>query len=260
MIAVRTRRSLRRRPFELMIGLACSAILAAGKPPCFTGWLTFMQAVGTIAVLPLYVRLPEFTRAQEIDPSIDLIKFVAAMARANGCPDLEDALRDELRDDRRRTLVLLDGLDEVGDEKRMTGLIKSVRAFIEQFPRNRFVITSRIVGFDPLPWTNLGFTGLRILDFGQKHQQDFAEKWVKILATVHNQHAAEVREQMNSAIFSNPRVRTLAANPLILTILVLLNEIAQIGASQGDESIFTPRSSTSSSTRGRRASTNKCLR
>ena len=83
--------------------------------------------------------------------------------------------------------MLLDGLDEVGDEKRMTGLIKSVRAFIEQFPRNRFVITSRIVGFDPLPWTNLGFTALRILDFGQKHRQDFAEKWVKVLATVHQQ-------------------------------------------------------------------------
>ena len=120
-------------------------------------WLAHVHASGgdDRADLPLYVRLPEFTRAQEIDPSIDLIKFVAAMARANGCPDLEDALRDELRDDRRRTLVLLDGLDEVGDEKRMTRLIESVRAFIEQFPRNRFVITSRIVGFDPLPWTNL---------------------------------------------------------------------------------------------------------
>ena len=133
-------------------------------------------------------------------------------------PGSGGALRDELSDDRRRTLVLLDGLDEVGDEQRVKPLIESVLAFIEQFPRNRFVITSRIVGFDPLPWTNLGFTGLRILDFDQRHQQEFAEKWVHILARVHHQHAAEVRDRIKLAVFSNPRVRALAANPLILTI------------------------------------------
>ena len=47
---------------------------------------------------------------------------------------------------------------------------------------------------------------------------------MKILATVHNQYVAEVRHRIESAVFSNPRIRTLAANPLILTILVLLNE------------------------------------
>jgi predicted nucleotidyltransferase len=189
-------------------------------------WLAHQQAnqEEDRAELPLYVRLAEFTRAQEIDTRTNLLGFVAAMARDSGCPDLEDALLAELQHDRRRTLVLLDGLDEVGDEKRRNQLIESVRDFIERFPRNRFVISSRIVGFDPLPWSNLGFAVLRIMDFGRKRLVEFVDKSAKMLAAIHHRPTDEVLRRVKSAVFTNPRVRALAGNPLILTILVLLNE------------------------------------
>ena len=175
--------------------------------------------------LPIYVRLPEFSRAQEIDPRIDLFKFVLAKAMEKGCGDIESPLKKELSNcDRRQCLVLFDGLDEVGDEEHRDRLVNSVSAFIEEFPANRFVITSRLVGFDALPWTNLSFAGLRILDYTPRHQHEFAEKWSKILAMIHHRPEAEVLARLKSAIFSSSAVRALAANPLILTTLVLLNE------------------------------------
>jgi predicted nucleotidyltransferase len=126
--------------------------------------------------------------------------------------------------ERRSCLVLLDGLDEIGDEHRREQLIASLREFIEQYPRNRYVVTSRLVGFDPLPWRSLGFVDFRILGYGARQLGEFAKKWAKVLAG-DDEHSEEgVQASMEAAIFSNPRVRALATNPLILTILVLLNE------------------------------------
>ena len=174
--------------------------------------------------IPVYVRLPELCRALELDKRVDPVKFVAAWAAKRGCPNVEQSLNSALEDQSRRCLVLLDGLDEVGTQEQRALLIERVREFIGRYPQNRFVITSRVVGFESTPWKRQGFAVFRILAYERRQLETFAEKWAKILARLENKPVAEVRAILTGAIFSNPRVRTLAANPLILTILVLLNE------------------------------------
>jgi transcriptional regulator with XRE-family HTH domain/predicted nucleotidyltransferase/energy-coupling factor transporter ATP-binding protein EcfA2 len=175
--------------------------------------------------VPFYIRLAEFSRAQEIDERTDLAKFMTATAaaRASG-PQFEEPLRRALADEQRHCLVLLDGLDEVGDERRRERVVESVRSLVEQYPRNRFVISSRVVGFDRHPWENLGFAIFKIRGYGENQLGKFAEKWAAILARDKSRPEAEVHKEMMTAICSNARVRALASNPLVLTILVLLNE------------------------------------
>ncbi|HUT90725.1 MAG TPA: HEAT repeat domain-containing protein [Thermoguttaceae bacterium] len=174
--------------------------------------------------IPIYVRLPELCRAQELDERVDPVKYVAAWAAKRGCPNVEQSLNSALEDQTRRCLVLLDGLDEVGSQEQRTFLIERVQEFIGRYPQNRFVISSRVVGFESAPWKRQGFAVFRILPYQRRQLETFAEKWAKILARLENRPHGEVLEILTGAIFSNPRVRTLAANPLILTILVLLNE------------------------------------
>lgn len=174
------------------------------------------------AQLPVYIRLAEFGRAQELDPRVDLLKFVAARAAHGGCAGIEESLAKELSDEKRGCLVLLDGLDEVGDHKQCESLIQAVKAFIESYPKNRFVLASRVVGFESGPWTALGFSVFRVLGYNRQQLLDFAEKWAKVLSRIQGQPHAAVLDDLQSAIFSNPRVRALGSNPLILTILVLL--------------------------------------
>ncbi|MFH1924282.1 MAG: NACHT domain-containing protein [Planctomycetota bacterium] len=171
--------------------------------------------------VPILIRLPELCRAIELDERVDPVKFVAAHP---GGLDVERFLREELASDKGRCLVLFDGLDEVGSQSQRERLIRCVREFIEQYPRNRFAITSRIVGFDSSPWRGDGFAVFRILGYGKKQLKSFAEKWAKILSHAENRPHQEILDTLKTAIFANPRVRALASNPLILTILVLLNE------------------------------------
>lgn len=173
--------------------------------------------------LPIYIRLSEFYRAIEVDGRVDPVKFVAA-GTGDRRPDVESALRGELEDEKRCCLVLLDGLDEVGDLKQRVRLIETIEAFIEQYPRNRFAITSRIVGFESARWRKQGFSVFRIAGYRRKQLREFAQKWAKLLPRSENESVDDLFERLRTAIFANRRVRALAANPLILTILVLLNE------------------------------------
>ena len=176
------------------------------------------------AETPIYIRLPDLGRAMELDEQVDPIRFVAARAAEGGCPDVESCLREELADDRRRCLVLLDGLDEVGGKEQRGRLIDCIRALVEKYPRNRYVITSRIVGFEHAPWRSQGFAAYRMRRYSEPQLKTFADKWATILSRARGKLRAEVLRALETAIFSNRRVRAIASNPLVLTILVLLHE------------------------------------
>ena len=130
---------------------------------------------------PIYVRLPEFCRTKELDERVDLVKYVAARAGA-GLPDIERSLNEELASAQRRCTVLLDGLDEVTGQENSDRLTEDVQAFIAEYPRNRFVVTSRVVGFEPAPWSGQGFVVFRILGYSRSQLRECAEKWAALLA------------------------------------------------------------------------------
>jgi predicted nucleotidyltransferase/transcriptional regulator with XRE-family HTH domain/energy-coupling factor transporter ATP-binding protein EcfA2 len=176
------------------------------------------------AETPILVRLPELCRAQELDEGVDLLKCFAARAAERGCPEIEELLRQQLAAGDRRCLVLLDGLDEVGNEEQRDCVVRSVHAFVEKYPRNRYVVTSRPAGLDATPWQKKGFSVFRILGYDQTRLSRFAQNWAGVLARTENKPEQEILDRLNRAIFANPRVRALASNPLIVTILALLNE------------------------------------
>ncbi|NQT17341.1 MAG: helix-turn-helix domain-containing protein [Planctomycetes bacterium] len=173
--------------------------------------------------IPIYVRLPELCRAMEVDEQVDPVRFVARAGDKPG-PDLESALREALSDEKRCCLVLLDGLDEVGSEEQRERLIGCIDLLIDQYPRNRFAVTSRIVGFESSRWRTQGFSVFRIAGYSNGQLEESSRKWAKILPRSENESVDDVAERLRTAIFANHRVRALARNPLILTILVLLNE------------------------------------
>ena len=175
------------------------------------------------AALPIYIRVSEFAQLLESGSELDPLAFVAAWATDRECGNREDAIRGRLKSGRTRCLVLFDGLDEIGDEELHERAVEAIVRFIESYPRNVYVLTSRLIGYSHDTWKQLGFSAYRIEDYGEAEQIELVRKWSSILARNEGKTEETLAGLMN-AIFSNPRVKTLAANPLILTICILLHQ------------------------------------
>jgi predicted NACHT family NTPase len=91
------------------------------------------------------------------------------------------------------------------------------------------VVTSRIVGYDEAPLTGRQWRTHTLTDFTRADIEQFVTQWtLAFLRSIQGdtdatrQAAARERHDLLQAIFGNPSVERLAANPLLLTILALI--------------------------------------
>ena len=122
-------------------------------------------------------------------------------------------------------LVLLDGLDEVAGEAR-EDIRKWLEAFAARYPANRYVVSSRQVGY-------AGFTlpgGLEVV-LGPFNDEQ-VRRYVTVFERAYRHWEAGVPDDIGAdheskklldALLGNPRLRGLAANPFLLSSLVLIH-------------------------------------
>jgi predicted NACHT family NTPase len=94
---------------------------------------------------------------------------------------------------------------------------------------NKFILTSRIVGYREVRPTTEGLAECTLVDFETAEIADFIDKWTAALeraargdTPVAAEAASRERAELLAAVARNPGVRDLAANPLLLTILALI--------------------------------------
>ncbi|MBI1880321.1 MAG: SUMF1/EgtB/PvdO family nonheme iron enzyme [Chloroflexi bacterium] len=191
--------------------------------------------------LPLKVRLADFARALEQTPALSLDNFllqVIAQAYASH-PRLSDFLRLAL--EQGAGMILLDGLDEVGDDpvhgqSLRTRVVQRVQQFADRWCAaerpNRLVITSRLEGYwsEPLQdFEHVQLSPLRPPD----EVREFLRRWYiaheqaydsTIPLTMAEQRAEQRIAELLPPVLEWPSVRRLATNPLLLTILALIHE------------------------------------
>ncbi len=130
-----------------------------------------------------------------------------------------------------KVVLLLDGLDEVRDLAQRHLVVNRVMDFFA-FHRqrgNKFLLTSRIVGYREVRPTVEGLAECTLVDFDDDEIAEFVGKWTGALERAARgdtlfatQEAAREREELLAAVRRNPGVRRLASNPLLLTILALM--------------------------------------
>ena len=130
-----------------------------------------------------------------------------------------------------QALLMLDGLDEVQALEQRTLVVERVESFFAYYRQlgNKFLLTSRIVGYREVRPTADGLAECTLVDFDEEDIADFVTKWshaleraVKGDTTVAQQEAETEKTELLFAVAHNPGVRQLAANPLLLTILALM--------------------------------------
>jgi hypothetical protein len=127
-------------------------------------------------------------------------------------------------------ILLLDGLDEIVDSNARQFATMSIETLARRYPTVRIFVTSRIVGYREY---TLGesFAIHTLVDFDEKQISKFLYNFIKSAEIATSSDDGEVDEDrvkqsvasLSDAILSNRYLRELAANPLLLTIIVLVH-------------------------------------
>ena len=174
------------------------------------------------ALIPLFVPLAEYEKAIDSESIRNPLEFVAAQARRYNCDGLDMFLEDELR--RGNVIVLLDGLDEVGVADQV---VTSIREFIDAFPLQQVRPDESSDRFRRSALESRRFLGAANRRWQDDDIQQFCAKWC---AAIHEHEPSKKCSECSTkadrlwqSIRSNSRVRAIATNPLMLTILAWLD-------------------------------------
>lgn len=187
------------------------------------------EAVGLGDRLPVLVPLAPYAEALA-QGDLPLLDFFARYFRERNVDlPLEEIVKPAL--EKGKVLLLLDGLDEVRNPEHRHLLVERVKDFYSFYKEagNKFVLTSRIVGYREVRPEAPGLAEATLVDLEDEEIESFIEKWTAALeqaasgaTAVAELDAAREREELLAAVHGNPGVRALATNPLLLTILAVM--------------------------------------
>lgn len=195
--------------------------------------------------LPIFVRLANYAEKLKLNSSLALETFLLDYINSyypgeKGQPEF---LRLAL--DKGACLILLDGLDEVGDigDTLMHGntlrseTIKQVQRFVSRRCNekctNRIIVTSRLEGYtagDLMDFREMEISRLRVPDEVEAFLLRWYTAWLQEADSRLDYEAAQKRAQRDyvngimASINQSESVRRLAMNPLLLTILAIIYE------------------------------------
>lgn len=127
--------------------------------------------------------------------------------------------------------LVLDGFDEVFDAQ-MRGEIESLmlRAKIA-WPEAQIILTTRPYGYKPAVLQQAGFHHAHVQPFDDAQVQAFLERWHQQIEDVDR---ADLQRRLARQISTKPRMKELAGNPLLLTMMALLNRTSNLPDRRAD--------------------------
>ena len=121
------------------------------------------------------------------------------------------------------SLVLFDGLDEIFDPTLRREISTAIHRFADNYyPRTRIVVTSRIIGYQHQAWRDENFRHFMLQDLDDDQIADFLNRWHR--GAYEDGRAGKAkRELLARALADSAAIRQLAGNPLLLTMMAILN-------------------------------------
>jgi hypothetical protein len=190
--------------------------------------LAIMAAQRSIAgmpsLLPVYVELQSFIRSGQHD----LLDFISATwERAYVFPAQQARLLLANYLEEGKALLLLDALDEtlVGEtpeaaQQSYEAVSQAILTLAADYPKASMVATMRKASYKqhkPL----VGFAPLEVMDFRFEDVKQFVRNWYD---AAHDLQAEEKSADLIKRLDANSRLQTMAANPLLLTLIVSVYE------------------------------------
>jgi predicted NACHT family NTPase len=207
-----------------------------------------------IAQLPVLVRIGDYAKQLDaVEKKGDKLSFQTFLTTTYLAKEYTDIDTTRLAEclltalQNGRCLLLLDGLDEVATDARRRQVADAIHDFINDYKPehtrnkhyNRFIITSRNIGYEPGPFTYPSCIEYTLQELEDKQVENFLTKWCPAverhmlrsepgvttdeqLSREAERRGAKERDKLLEALNHNPNIKLLAKNPLMLTILALI--------------------------------------
>jgi hypothetical protein len=178
-------------------------------------YLALEWVEGKIKSLPLLLELREYA----IAPAANFLEFLHSGRGVDWQFD-QHQLHEHLQN--YPTLIMFDGLDEVFDRSSQSTVIDDIIRFAQQYPKSQIVVTSRIIGYNPEHLQNSGFRHFTIQPLETNEINKFIDRWYT-LALGEDADKIRLAERLKEAIANSKAIANLADNPLLLTMMAILN-------------------------------------
>ncbi|MEP6500905.1 NACHT domain-containing protein [Microcoleus vaginatus] len=171
-----------------------------------------------IDCLPILIKIRDFARLSDINLLDYARQFAEKTLSVKPLPEgfFEYWLADG------RAMILLDGLDEVVEESKRYAVVQQIENFLGQYHQNLAIITSRPAGYKRDFFNTSEFEHYQLQLFDDAKVNEFINRWYDSRVP----DAAEAQRRKDSikkALDENDRIKLLARNPLLLTIIALIH-------------------------------------
>lgn len=165
--------------------------------------------------VPIFLRISEYAQVLKSNPSKRLLDYLL------NDYDKDFAILFRWAFENCQVLLLLDGLDEVLDASQRLKVVEQVQDIVARMPENRYIVTSRIIGYDRARVGN-SFKHFTIQKFNRQQIKAFCCSWYKAVAKNSLQDinsALSEAEKLYYAIINKKEIENLACNPLMITLI-----------------------------------------
>ncbi len=179
--------------------------------------------------IPLRIELHDFSEISAQYPDTSFFSYMTdiVLERMNihVDPQVFDVLLKQ-----NALLFLFDGLDEVADQEERRRLIDVIEEIAQRYRGNSILVTSRPVGYELFGFSTRWFTHAILQEFDDEQIRLFLGRWytyVLRLSPIPYEDQKEL-ESLYETLKGNPRLHTLARNPLLLTIITTLHRTERL--------------------------------
>ncbi|MGB3509173.1 MAG: HEAT repeat domain-containing protein [Microcoleaceae cyanobacterium] len=169
--------------------------------------------------IPLLIELRTYVRNHEANKCNNFLDF---LEKGSGltCHLPQQELYAKLQNG--DAIVMFDGLDEVFDPTKREEVITDIHRFTNDYKNVRVIVTSRVIGYKPQKLRDAEFNHFMLQDLSAEQVEDFIQRWHDL--TYQDEAERErKRERLKRAIKDSSAIKELAGNPLLLTMMAILN-------------------------------------
>ncbi|BAY67506.1 HEAT repeat domain-containing protein [Anabaena sp. FACHB-709] len=169
--------------------------------------------------IPLLIELRTYMRRRDGNECHNFLEFLDKCSGA-----IEHLNQHQLHQQLQagNALVMFDGLDEVFDPGKREDVITDIHRFTNEYPNVQVIVTSRVIGYKPQRLRDAEFRHFMLQDLNSAQIQDFIHRWHEL---TFSDEADKLRkwERLLRGIENSKAITELAGNPLLLTMMAILN-------------------------------------